>query len=62
MSDPLDPEALLVSLGRAGLRYVLVGGLAVDAHGVIRATKVADICPDPERQNLIAHGDDPAAR
>jgi hypothetical protein len=39
-------------LSEVGLRYVLVGGLAVNAHGVIRATKDVDICPEPERRNL----------
>jgi hypothetical protein len=36
----------------AGVRYVLAGGLAVNAHGVIRSTKYLDICPDPDRANL----------
>jgi len=31
---------------------VVVGGLAVNAHGVIRSTKVLDICPAPDRPNL----------
>lgn len=31
---------------------MLVGELAVNAHGVIRSTKDVDICPDPERGNL----------
>ena len=52
MSAPLDPEALLRALFDARLQYVLVGGLAVNAHGVIRSTKDVDICPDPERPNL----------
>ena len=52
MTSPFDPEALLRALSGAGLRYVLVGGLAVNAHGVIRATKDVDICPDPDRANL----------
>ena len=52
MSTPLDPEALLRSFSEAGLRYVVVGGVAVNAHGVIRATKDLDICPDPDRSNL----------
>jgi hypothetical protein len=52
VSAPLDPEGLLRCFAEAGVRYVLVGGLAVNAHGVIRSTKDMDICPDPERSNL----------
>jgi len=52
MTAPLDPEALLRCFAEAELRYVLVGGFAVNAYGVIRATKDMDICPDPERANL----------
>lgn len=35
--------ALLADLNRAGLRYVVVGGIAVIRHGVVRATKDLDI-------------------
>jgi hypothetical protein len=48
----IDPEALLRHFAEAGLRYVVIGGVAVTAHGVIRATKDLDICPDPDRGNL----------
>jgi hypothetical protein len=52
VNTPLEPEGLLRCFADADLRYVLVGGLAVNAHGVIRSTKDMDICPDPERSNL----------
>ncbi len=52
MSTPIDPEELLRKFSEASLRYVAVGGLAVNAYGFIRATKDIDICPDPERGNL----------
>lgn len=52
MSDGLDPEGLLRAFAAAGLRYVLVGGLAVNAHGVIRSTNDVDICPAPDPENL----------
>jgi len=52
VSASFDPEALLQALAAAGVEYVLVGALAVSAHGVIRATKDADICPDPDPRNL----------
>ena len=48
----LDADALLRRLTAAGVRYIIVGGFAVIAHGVVRATKDLDICPDPERDNL----------
>ena len=35
--------ALLADLNRAGIRYVIVGGIAVIRHGVVRATKHLDV-------------------
>jgi hypothetical protein len=34
------------------VEYILIGGLAVNAHGVIRSTKDVDICPAPDAANL----------
>jgi len=48
----LDADALLRRLAEAEVRYIVVGGFAVIAHGVIRATKDLDICPDPDLDNL----------
>jgi hypothetical protein len=48
----LDADALLRRLTEAEVRYIVVGGFAVIAHGVVRATKDLDICPDPELDNL----------
>lgn len=48
----LDALGLLHRLTAAGVRFVVVGGFAVIAHGVIRATADLDICPDPEPANL----------
>jgi hypothetical protein len=48
----LDADALLRRLAEAEVRYIVVGGFAVIAHGVVRATKDLDICPDPELDNL----------
>lgn len=47
-----DPEALLRRLAGAEVQHVIVGGVAVGFHGVIRGTKDLDICPDPGRGNL----------
>ena len=52
MTPRLDVAELLRQLHGAGVDYVLIGGLAVNAHGVIRSTKDVDICPDPDRRNL----------
>lgn len=48
----LDPAAIFVALGRAKIDYVLIGGLAVGAHGAGRATRDVDICPNPADDNL----------
>jgi hypothetical protein len=52
VSEPLEVAELLRALSDAGVDYVLVGGLAVNAYGVIRSTRDADICPSPDRDNL----------
>jgi hypothetical protein len=52
LTTPLDPAALFRRLHEAGVRYVVVGGFAVIAHGVQRTTADLDICPDPEPANL----------
>lgn len=48
----LNLRALLGSLHDHDVRYVLIGGVAVGAHGYIRATVDADIVPDPDPDNL----------
>jgi hypothetical protein len=52
MNERLDVGALLRQLHEAGIGYILIGGLAVNAWGVIRSTKDVDICPAPDAQNL----------
>jgi len=44
----LHAGALLRRLHDAGIDYVVVGGLAVIAHGVQRFTNDLDICPAPD--------------
>jgi hypothetical protein len=51
-SAPLDAGALLRELHDAAVEHVVIGGLAVIAHGVQRFTNDLDICPSPERGNL----------
>lgn len=50
--EVLDPRELFNSLAEARVDYILVGGLAVAAHGAPRATEDLDICPDPDAANL----------
>jgi len=52
MTERLDVGALLRRLHEAGIEHILIGGLAVNAWGVIRATKDVDICPSPDPENL----------
>lgn len=52
MTPALDIAELLRRLHAAGIEHVLIGGLAVNAHGVIRATQDVDICPSPDPSNL----------
>jgi len=51
-SEGFDPESVIAALNRAGVRYVVVGGLAVGAHGVVRATRDLDLVPDPNMANM----------
>jgi predicted nucleotidyltransferase len=51
VQDPAFDE-LLQRLTVAEVRFVLVGGLAVNAWGVVRGTKDLDIVADPEPENL----------
>lgn len=50
--SPLDVAGLLSALDAADVRFVVIGGFAVGAHGYPRATKDLDIVPDPDPDNL----------
>jgi hypothetical protein len=52
MNGSLDVGALLRQLHDAEIEHILIGGLAVNAWGVIRSTKDIDICPAPDPDNL----------
>ncbi|MGH2803652.1 MAG: hypothetical protein ACRDL4_11490 [Thermoleophilaceae bacterium] len=43
---------MLSSLDRHGVAFVLIGGVAVGAHGYVRATEDLDVVPDPTAENL----------
>jgi len=52
-----DFAAALRDLNVAGVRYVVVGGLAVVRHGVVRATKDVDVAVSMDAENLARlHG------
>lgn len=51
MSEPAFDE-LLRRLADADVEFVVVGGLAVNAWGVVRGTKDVDIVVAPETENL----------
>ncbi len=44
--------ALLTSLGEQNVEYVLIGGAALNVHGIIRATEDIDIFVRPDRENV----------
>lgn len=48
----LEARSLLAALGDGGVDFIVIGGLAVGAHGFPRATKDIDIVPDPSPENL----------
>ncbi|HEX4437930.1 MAG TPA: hypothetical protein VH061_14165 [Solirubrobacteraceae bacterium] len=43
---------ILADMNRAGVRYVLIGGIALIRHGVVRATADIDAVLDPSEENL----------
>lgn len=49
---PLRLRELLDRLVEAEVKFVLVGGLAVNAWGYLRGTQDVDLVPDPGRENL----------
>jgi predicted nucleotidyltransferase len=54
--SPLRLRELLARLSEADVRFVLVGGLAVNAWGYLRGTRDVDFVPDPSRENLAKLG------
>ncbi|HEV2790236.1 MAG TPA: hypothetical protein VGV69_02935 [Solirubrobacterales bacterium] len=43
---------ILEDLNEAGVRYVLIGGIALIRHGVVRATRDLDAVFDPDPENV----------
>jgi len=50
-SRPLKMRELIGALEKREVEYLIVGGWAVVAHGLIRTTKDVDICPRPSEGN-----------
>ncbi len=48
-----DFASALRDLNEAGIRYVIVGGLAVIRHGAVRATKDVDAAVSMDGENLM---------
>ena len=48
----LDPQPLLRFLHQRNIAYIIIGGVAVAAHGYPRPTMDLDVVPDPDRDNL----------
>jgi hypothetical protein len=57
MPEALDPFPLLHFLEERGVRHIVVGGFAVNAHGFIRVTKDLDIVPSARQDNLARLAD-----
>ncbi len=49
----VDAEAIFKALNDANARYLVVGGLAVIAHGHVRATVDVDIVLHLEQGNVL---------
>lgn len=47
-----DLRGLLEALNEAGVSFVVIGGVAVGAHGYVRGTEDLDVVPDPDPENL----------
>jgi hypothetical protein len=47
-----DPGAIIATLISGGVRFIVVGGIAAQAHGSPMMTQDLDICVDRDRDNL----------
>jgi hypothetical protein len=52
-----DPREILRSLTKHGVEFTVVGGLAVQVHGYMRATRDLDVVPAPDMLNLSRLGE-----
>jgi predicted nucleotidyltransferase len=54
---PFDPRQILIRLAEHGVDFVVVGGVAVQAHGHGRSTRDLDVMPRPDLVNLSRLGE-----
>jgi hypothetical protein len=47
-----DLRSLLAALHDHDVRFIVIGGVAVGAHGYVRGTEDLDLVPDPDPENL----------
>jgi hypothetical protein len=47
-----DLRSLLEALRQHDVHFVVIGGVAVGAHGFVRGTEDLDLVPDPDPENL----------
>jgi hypothetical protein len=47
-----EPDRVVAALNAAQIDYVIVGGLAVGAHGVVRATRDLDLVAAADQRNM----------
>ena len=53
MKDPLDQALQVIeSFNRQGVEYAVFGGVALNIHGIIRATEDLDVFVRPESANI----------
>lgn len=50
--QPADHQAILEALVAEGVLFLVVGGMAVQAHGYVRLTLDVDIIPRPDQGNM----------
>jgi hypothetical protein len=53
MPEALDPLPLLRFLYERGVEHIVIGGVAVSAHGFVRPSEDLDIVPNPSAENLM---------
>jgi len=52
MPEALDPLPLLRFLHERAVEHIVIGGVAVSAHGFVRPSEDLDIVPNPSAENL----------
>jgi predicted nucleotidyltransferase len=58
VAEPVfDPREILLTLADHGVEFVVVGGVAVQAHGHGRSTRDLDVIPRPDLLNLSRLGE-----